>query len=291
MTIEQGEVLEKGGKPPWLDGDDKDDKKKDKDKDKDMDKGQDAAAKSETEVDLTEEQLVKSLENLDAIAEEAPAARKDVLLVKAQSEELSDDEKIELFKALGGEVAGEDEPGLVEEVNKSLDPDENPDLAGTLDVTGYLAQLHKGFQDSVAFLADSLEKSETAQNEKFLVLCKGLSDVGKIALYQGKVIKSLQGKIDTLGGQPARAPKARLGPGDALNKSFAGSGDGGEDISKADIQNTLDAMHEASLQKGNKGFSACGEDINMAITKFENGSQISPALWQEMMQFRALQTH
>ena len=290
MTIEHDEVLEKGGKPPWLDEDKEDEDSK---KDKKKDKAEMTAKKSESEVGLTEEALVKSLEKLDAIAEEAPAARKDVLLSKAQNEELSDDEKVELFKALGGEVVGEENVGLAEEISKSIDPDYNEELAGTLDVTGYMAQLHKSIQDSVVFLADSLEKSEHAQNEKFLVLCKGLSDVGKISLYQGRIIKSLQEKIDNLGGQPARAPKARLGPGNALSKSFvgAGGGDSGEELSKADIQNTLDAMHEASLEKGNKGFSAGGEDINMAITKFENGSQISPALWQEMMQFRTLRTH
>lgn len=273
--------------PPWMEGKNKN---KDEDEDdmeydaKDKDDGKDKAKKSlGDESAIAEERLVKSLDNLEALAASSPAARKDFLLEKAKSDEgLTAEENVELYKALGGEV---ESYGLAEEVTKSLDPDQNSDLGATIDVTGYLGELNKSMQQFCYDLADRVEKSQNRQGELSLALCKGLADVGRTVLKQGQLIKSLQEHVNSFGQAPARGPKAKLGPGGVMQKSFAG-GPTGEELSKSEISDTLDQMHKASIDAGQQGYAACGEDLGLAVTKFENGSQISPGLWQELIQYR-----
>lgn len=277
----QPDDMNKGKMPPWLEGKDKDGK--DKEDMKNKDKDDDKTEKSVDQGGVTEERLQKSLDSLENLAAESPAARKDVLLAKAQSDEgLTAEENIELYKALGGEV---EEQGLAEEVSKSLDPEQNEDLGATIDVTGYLGELNKSMQTFCFELADRVEKSQNRQDVLSLELCKGVASVGRAVLEQGKLIKSVQEQVASFGRTPARGPKAQLGP-EAVQKSFAGSAPAGEELSKAEIGDSLSAMLKASVDGGKQGFSACGEDLGIAGAKFENGSQISPALYQEMIQFR-----
>jgi hypothetical protein len=244
--------------------------------------GEDFTQKSATE-QIGIEELEKSLTKLEDIAKSSGQGRKDALLVKAQTPEgLSDDEKAELIKSLGGGT----EPGIAQTVTKSLAPAENDELAKSVNVTPYLDELNTAIHAYCTDLAEVVEKSQTRQDEMSLVLVKGVADIGKTVIAQARLIKSLQDRLDTFGREPARAPRAQTSMQQVVQKSFAGSQPGEEQLSKSEVMDLLEDMHKSSIAQGNKGAAMCGEDLNTAITKLENGDLISDALRQEVVQFR-----
>lgn len=229
------------------------------------------------------EELEKSLSKLEDIAKSSGAGRKEALLQKAQSPEgLTDDEKAELIKSLGGG----DEPSVAQTVTKSLAPTENEELAKSVNVTPYLDELNTALHSYCTDLAEVVEKSQARQDELSLVLVKGVADIGKTVIAQARLIKSLQDELSSFGQQPARAPKAQLAAHQVMEKSFQGQAPAGEEVSKAEVMSLLEQMHKSSIDGGNKGLAMCGEDLNMAIAKFENGNLISDALRAEVLSFR-----
>lgn len=274
-----GQEMNKGKMPPQFmqnkndkNGDDDDDEK---------------AKKSLGEGILGEEELRKSLDKLETYANSSPISRKEVLLEKAKTEELSADEQNELLKSLGVQTQ---QATMAEEIAKSLDPAENTDLGDSFDATGYMAELHKSFQEYALELAERVEKSQSQQNELSLVLCKGISDIGKVVLGQARLIKSLEAQVASFGRAPVQQRRTVTHPQQVMQKGFVGQQPGGEQLAKSQILDALEQMHKASAQGQygqGKGYARCGEDLNVAITKYDTPqASISEQLMQEVVAFR-----
>lgn len=232
--------------------------------------------KKDEEKELEKASLDAAIGALEVLLKSSPAGRREELLTKALRGPLTDEENAELRKSLGGEEgdAGQDAVAALqsEELTKSL----------SLDVTGFLREIHGGVTDAVGALASRLEKGFKQQDELGFVLAKSHLDVCRILQAQGELIKSLESRLAQWGAQPAAAPRAVARPSGVVNRPFAGNQPAEDTLSKSQI---LDSLLE--LQKAKPGGQAdCGEDIGFALAKYEATSKISPALYAELENFR-----
>lgn len=228
----------------------------------------------EAKKSLTAEDLTKSLEKLEAIAKSGDApSRKDELLKKASEGTLQKSEREELFGLLGGETKPTETLG--DALTKGLKPDErSEEFQKALDVSGFLHEQHGELVKSLKAVGDEIQKSEQRRHEGFLVLAKAVCDIGRC-------VEQLHKSVEVIGGQPAHAPKSRgirTQPSQVLNKGFAGDQPAEEQLSKSQVLDGLDALHEESLSKGMGGSTPEGEDILKAIAKYEQTNLISPTM-------------
>ncbi len=233
---------------------------------------------------ITVDDFQKSLDELEAIAKVGDAeSRKDELLQKSLSgEELDEEERDYLYKALGGEVAVDDDPQIVDAITKGFtDPDEG--LQKALDVSEYLEGHNSALIESLGAVRDALEKSDSRQHEFDMVLAK--------AVYQsGELIKAMSHRLGVLEKQPARAPKSKgvgqPAAGATIEKGFAGEGTPDEQLSKGEILDTLSDMMEKSDPTGPRS-----TQILNATAKYEQTNLISQGVMAEVMKFRAENAH
>jgi len=234
--------------------------------------------KMEKSVDLSGEDLEKSLDKLGEFANSEDAdTRKSTLLKKAMEGDLEKSEREELFGLMGGTPEGDDEPTHAETITKSMD--ENETLQKALDVSDYLREQHDELQKSLGQLASFQEQSDSRQHEFNLILAKAVSDTGTL-------VKAMSEKLGVIAAQPARAPKSKLSPAQPLEKSFGGQAPDGEQLTKSMVLDALDAMHQESLEKGMDGRTANGEPILHAIAKYENSNMLSKSMLKEVQAFR-----
>lgn len=316
MSMEEAkDLVAKGKMPPQLlehlkkKGKAKEDSEEDSEKampDKDMDKAKmmgddedpkDSAEKAkkddeddaEKSLRVTEEELAKSLDSIQSYIAKSAGSRRQDLLSKAAAGTATDDETAELAGLLTGSSGT-----LGDEVVKGLDPAEDEELAKSLDVSDYLERLHDGLVTYCRDLGNEFAKSRDSTDQGLLVLAKGLLHVGKamqeLSKSQTSQIAELRGAVDHMSRVPARAPKALSGA-QAIEKSHAGHAPAGDTLSKSQVLDLLEEMHKSSLDAGRNGKALCGEDLNLATSKWEQLQQISPALQRELTQFYAAQRH
>jgi hypothetical protein len=230
---------------------------------------------------ISEDDLLKSLSRLEEVAKGGVGARKQELLKKSLSAALSDAENAELIKLLAGAREG----GLREQVAKSMSGADNEELAKSIDVSNYIAELHKTLCDNMTSLATSIEKSESKSAERESVLAKGLLDLTKAMISQGRLVKSLQEKVDAFGRTPAHGPRA-VQSREQLAKSGVASQAEGPSLSANQVLDTLEMMFQKSLSGGGDGVAISGESYEEAISKFEQTQRIHPQLLQAVVQFR-----
>lgn len=269
------------GEMPW---DKKDDDENDEKDEKGKKKGEDSEKSCKKSDDLTTDDLEKSLDQLEAFASENDhESRKDVLLEKAKSGDLSDDEREELFKSLGGEVRDDDEPTLSETIEKSMEGNET--LQKALDVSDFLAEQHNELCKSLGALADHQQQSDQRQHEFNLLLAKAVTDVGNL-------VKSVSESVETMAGEPV-APKSRGVNAPApkvLNKSFANEESGEERLSKSQIMAGLNGLFEEVIEKS--GQSRIGSvDLLQEISKFESTGMLHPNVEQAVRARLAKNAH
>lgn len=231
--------------------------------------------------DVTADDLQKSLDRLEEYsAGDNPAARKDVLLAKVQESDLEKSERDELFALLGGApVETETVATVTDELTKSL-TESGEGLQEALDVSAYLRDQHEALVKSLTAVGEVIEKSSNRQMEI------GLLQSGAI-VHMGNLVKSMCERLGVIEAQPVRGPKSRgLTTDQALAKSFAGQ-EGGEQLSKSEIADALDAMHRESCDAGKGGMAKSGEDINLSISQFEQQSKLSPTMFGEVKSFIA----
>ena len=72
-----------------------------------------------------------------------------------------------------------------------------------------------------------------------------------------------------------------------IQKSFGAAPADGDQLSKSEILDTLGAM----LEKSQTGMGQNGEDLLMAISKYEQMNRMSPSLLAEVRAFRSSVTH
>ena len=244
--------------------------------------GEEKAKKAKMDKSLiSEEDLLKSLSRLEQVAKSGSGARKQELLQKSLAGNLSDGESSELIKLLSGIR----EAGLREQVAKSMSGADNDELAKSIDVSSYIAELHKTLVDNMTSLATSIEKSEARSADRESVLAKGLLDLTKAMISQGRLVKSLQDKVDSFGRAPAHGPRA-VHNVDQLAKSGLAPSNPGLRLSNDDVLDTLEQMMHKSIVDGGDGVAVSGETFEQAISKFEQTQMIHPSLLNAVVQFR-----
>lgn len=224
---------------------------------------------------LTPGDLEKSIARLQRYTENGTVeGRKDSLLRKAQAGlSLSKSERRELFDLLGGKT--QQPQSLAKSVTQGLQS--NDGLQKALDVSEYLAEQHSELTKSLSALSTHIERSDARQHEFNLVLAKAVADVGNL-------VKAVAEAVEAFGGQPVRAPKSR-GVVQPLQKSMAGQSPVGDSLSKSQVLDTMENLLVDSMAKGNNGrLNGDGEDISLAISKFESFNQISPAMHQAVLE-------
>lgn len=222
----------------------------------------------EGEKSLTPGDLQKSLDRLTAMATQNDGpSRKDALLAKANDDTLSKSEREELFELLGGAAPTADEPG--ENIVKSMTGNDN--LQKALDVSEYLQEQHSELVKSLRNVGEEIQKSDNRRHEFNLVMAKAVRDIGLM-------VKSMSEQMGTIGSQPARAPKSMgVKPGQVLQKSFAGQ-PAGDELNKSQVLDALDGLMEESMAKGGGGVLESGEDIALAVSKYEQTHMISKGM-------------
>ncbi len=229
---------------------------------------------------ITVDDFEKSLAQLEALTEGTDGvSRREELLQKAMTADLEDGEREELFKSLGGEVAVDDDPVIVDDITKSL---ANPGagVQDALDISEYLEGQHDAMLKALGAVGDRLEANQEGQNRFNLVLAK--------AIHQsGQLIKAMSERLGVIERQPARQPKS-MGAnapagGQTLEKGFGGGAPASDPsaLSKSDILDTMEEMH---LQKG--ALAPCGEDLTLATAKYEQTNQLSKALISDIVAYR-----
>jgi hypothetical protein len=218
-------------------------------------------------LDLSTDDLERSLSKLEAEVAAQPASRKSVLLAKAQKgEALSKAEVDELHTVLGG--SAEPAPArLGEDLTRGML--ENDTLQKSVEVSGVLAELQNELVKALDGLGEHVAKADARQHEFNLLLAKGLVETGRKVLDLSK-------SLEAMGAQPARAPKSKGIPGaQPLEKGFAGQPGAGEQLTKGQVLTALGEMVEKSMTAGQGGVTESGEDLAIACSRFEQFGQLS----------------
>lgn len=227
---------------------------------------------SDKDKGLTEADLEKGLARLEAAAKQPNRAQE--LFAKAQAGTATPEERAELLKGLGGGSPLAQE--ATEELRKSQA------LRDGLEVSDFLADLHKGLTASLELLASRMEKGETAGQDFRVALATTMLSTVDLVKSVREDMKALRQDIQALAGQPARAPKSQGVPAQPINKAFAPqvTQPAPGALSKAEIEDTMTAMLAKGVQQ------VAGEPLLVAATKYETMNSISPAVLAEVMAFR-----
>lgn len=223
--------------------------------------------------DLNEDDLQKSLNSLIAIASEGDEpARKQVLLQKAQVEELDKAERDELFDLMGTEPRP-DAKSLGDTATAGLA--DNETIVKSLEVSDFLREQTNEMVKALGVLAERIEGIDTRQHEFNLILAKAVANEGAVIHEMGK-------RLGVIENQPASAPKSKGVNVTPLSKSFGDGpqGPGGE-LSKSEVMGGLESMLEKSVEAGEGGV-AHGYDLAVAVSKFEQFNQIDPRLLEQV---------
>lgn len=238
--------------------------------------------KSEEEDEVEISDLTKALNQLtDLVKSNDPTDRKRELMAKSLNGETSDEEDAELLDLMKGGVEDETE-SLSKSVLAGLDPDSNEDISKSIEVSEYLKAHHSGTVDAVTELADVIEKSQAKSDQFALVLAKAIVGVGR-------EVESLSKAINSWGEQPLSRPRSaqtqRQAQTKAMEKSFAGGAPEGSKLDRNTVLNILEALNQESFAKGMNGQSPAGEDLTMAIAKYENTNKMSKSLAQDVLAY------
>lgn len=234
----------------------------------------------ENQEGLTQDDLQKSLDKLADFATDDGPGRKEQLLQKALTEDLSEEENTELIQLMGGgeaiQKSGETDSG--EAIVKSYTDNEGLDRA--IDVSEYLKEHHDALTKSLGAIGEEIQKSDHRRHEFAMLQARALVDMGNM-------MKSMSETLGAIADQPVRAPKSK-GAGNAqpLQKSFGGQPPAEDQLTKSDVFEALDGLFQESMEKGMGGRLASGEDLALATTKYESSSMLSPGVLNAVKEYR-----
>lgn len=233
-----------------------------------------------TEKNLTEADLQKGLDALKTAASaNNPTARRAELFQKAQSGEISDDERDELVKSLNGSA-------LADKATAGLR--DNGTIQKSIDVSDFLKESTEGTVEGLRVLAEHIQKSQGDDHAFRVALATTITDLVGTVQAQGQLIKSMGEKMGIALAQPARGPKSQgVARAQPMQKSFAGQGaaqgsavqNDGTELTKSQTLDVLEEMNKS------QALAPCGENLTHAITKYESTNQISPALLKDVAAF------
>lgn len=242
-----------------------------------MTKSLDSDDDDDTPTGLTEDDLQKGLDALDAYVEGTDdESRKENLLKKALDSELDGDEQAELFNLMGG---ADDGDGDVEDpISKSIT--DSGTVADAFEVSDFLRDLTDGLIKSIDKLEARISQMDRRNQEFDILLAKSLS-------MTGKATKAMSTRLGVIAAQPARGPKSKLTGAEPLHKGIGGGGDGGDGgdgdaLNSGQVFQALDSMMQKSMAEGRQGASKSGHDLALATSKFEHLRSLAPALLEEV---------
>jgi hypothetical protein len=276
-------------------------------------KGKGKACKSE----ITENDLMKSLETLEAVAAGSAIPttedRRMELAKGLEAGTLTQGEMVELADLMKSATGAIEEPDAdvdpedlllksdpefeldddadvpLDDLNKSFqeqfaDAEEEP---GTYDASPFLERLHQQTAAALDQIQGNLQKSMDAQSNhrrNFDVqLAKSLRGMAQQAQNQETLIKSLTERLETVENQPIPRRGITTPSQAVLNKAMPNeAGSGGQEMSKDQILDTMEAM----VLKGME-VAPCGERLDRAVALFESpASEISKSMYQDVINFR-----
>jgi hypothetical protein len=279
QTEEERRRLNKGKTPPPAKTDDDDD---DEEEDDDANKAL-----------VDEDQLLKSLRDLERTAARKPLTRSDELFAKAHAGTATREEKRELAVLLE-----DDNEGAGGSFRKGLE--NNDQMAKAMDVSPFLSKIVDGLAKSLDNFGEQLQARGSDDLEFRQALAKGLLEVGNGVIAVSQQLGQLQAKVGEISAQPTAAPRGVPGAGAGaapLNKSLqAGAGANAEQprnqlpppggdadrLSKAQVLSTMETMFHKSMREGRGGKALCGIPLDLATAGYEGGNQLSPALIAEI---------
>lgn len=263
--------LNKGppGAPPGADGGDDDD-----DDDDDEDDLDDGAAKS----DVSKNDLLKSLAELDATAKAAANGTSPRL--RALSAKVARGDS--LSKAETAEMASLVKSDTNTTSTKDLFMQDN-DLKKGFEASDFLDGLGTKTAEAIDGVRADFQKALAETGEFNLALASSFNALGKVVSLQQDLLKSLVDEVKALRGdvpQQRREPEAPSGNSRVGTKvSDQGPrGNGNKpapSLSKAEILDTMDGLIEKS--EGHSGMVG-GIDLVNAIAKYESTDHVSPAV-------------
>lgn len=215
--------------------------------------------------DLTEDDLSKAINVLNGfVTSSDPVSRKEVLLKKAMTDDLSSEEMNELFKSLSNSENVEAEEAN-DFSNSILDSLESDAIQKSLDVSDYLTELHSGLVKSLSALEGELNGNAMRQHTFNITLAKSMVSVATGLKDVMSIISELKKSMDNYSEAPIRKPTS-VQP---LNKAFAGQkGQEGQSLSKSEMMGQL--LHLAEHGIDNIG----GVNVNHAVALLESSNQL-----------------
>lgn len=249
-------------------------KKSESESESDDEKDDDSTKKSS----VTEDELRKSLDKLESVVASSPTGRKKALMSKAMNDSITSEENDELMSLMAGQAQG----GALSKGIDDLTAPSNQLQKSVLDVSPYLKDMHAVVTSSLQNVAEAFEKSDARHQEQIVVLAKGLLDIGKVAVENMRLVKSLTEQM----GVAMRTPGARrsvptTSAAELVEKSFGGQAAGGSrevQLNKAQVLDIIGQLNEHSQD----GMSKSGENLAVAATKYEQFNQISTPLLAEV---------
>lgn len=216
------------------------------------------------------EALAKSISELQELFLQTPAGRKSALLKKAQTG-LTNEEQAELVQLLAGGSQ------LSKAVGQEIS-NEPVRKAQSLDATGFLKGIASGVEASTAKLAEVIEKSERASQDRQSALANSFALLAGVVAEQATMLKSLQGTVEKLLEQPAEPSQARqipqtlaaLATGAAKPAQPAAPAPGGKRVEKAALLRALEKVAEKGTHL------ECGVEIGHAAALIEGTQSLLP---------------
>ncbi len=233
---------------------------------------------------VTIDDFQKSLDELESLAGGGSVEnRKDELLAKAMTEDLSEDEREFLFKALGGDAPADDNPQIVDDITKSFTG--NDTIQKALDVSEYLEANHEATVDALTTLGGVIEKSETRQHNFNIILAKAVHQTGEL-------LKAVSHRMGIIERQPAHGPRSQgvnqpqPAAGNVIEKGFGGDTPAEEQMSKGEILDTMEQM----MQKSHPDSQEASQ-ILLATAKYEQTNKLSKSMFGKVAKFRQENAH
>lgn len=228
-------------------------------------------------------ELVKSLSAIESMIASGQVGRKQQLLSKALSGDITAAEATELSGLVNPTAATSP---VAEGFSKSM--------AGArqqIQGSEYFAAIHDTTVDTTTQLIEALQKSDGARADQTLVLAKTLRLVAKNQVELSKALDLMAKSMGVALSRPVRDPTAVTGAQPA-ERTFQGQQRQG--LTYDEVQQTLHLMFAKSEKEGRDGMAICGVDIADAIIKYEtsfqatNGQQadLTPELADELKLFR-----
>ena len=258
--------------------DDDDDTKKSDDDDDDFgddDDDDDDLKKQAKKGGLTEASLKKSIANLLGMVQKSdPQARKKALLKATMAgRQLNKSQQAELMQLLGGGAAQQARPAR--KLSKSLTEDRT--IQRTVDASEFLSRQNDALVTALNSMEKSFHEMSTRQTEFNVALAQALA-------HTGRSVAQLNKSMQVADAAPVSGPKsmgARSGRARPLAKSNMAEGQ----LSRGQVEASLDALFQKSLSAGRKGASEAGQDLVKAIAHFDSSGQLLPEVEPEVRRY------